>query len=786
MPVLRDRVLAYFQTESPHPLKLRDLAKALSVSDEDYGDLRRLMRQLEHEGAVVRLRNNRYGPPDRMNLAVGRLSVNPGGFGFVSRETGGEDVFVGAQDMSTALHGDRVVVRLYGHRGPRRQQEGQVIRVLERSLKTVVGVYRQDRRFGYVEPDDKRITRDIYVAPEDALGAEPGQKVVVKIEAWASEHLNPEGRVVEVLGDPGDPGMDILSIIKEYELPLAFPDHILRQADALPNAPSDEERRGRTDLRQTICFTIDPEDAKDFDDAVSLDLQEDGTLLLGVHIADVSHYVREGAPLDHEARVRGTSVYLVDRVIPMLPERLSNVLCSLRPGEDRLTMSVLARLDAGGDLLEYRIVESVIRSAARLTYEQVQAVLDEEKPHLPLTPSPSVYGEGGGAQGLSPGTGEGEVSPTPPSGSGEAGRFRDRLLAMEALRRRLTARRIARGALDFDLPEAKVVLDAKGVPLDVRRSERLNSHRLIEEFMLLANEAVARHAHDRGIPILYRVHDRPDRAKLEDFADMVESFGYRFSAKDVVSPIQITRFLESIQGKRAAGVINEMLLRSMKKALYTPDNIGHFGLACEYYTHFTSPIRRYPDLIVHRILREALRGEVTESRKEALRERLPEVGDLATEREVIAQDAERDSVKVKQVQFMEGRVGDEFDGLIVSIRPMGMFVQIGAYLIDGLVRVSTIEDDYYLFEERTHALIGERTGRTFRLGDRVRIQVVRADRALRQIDLLLVESEGEEAGAGRQEAGIGKGRRGRARQARPARPAKSYGRRGAARGKKRY
>ncbi len=780
MPVLRDRVLAYFQAESPHPLKLRDLAKALGVSDEDYGDLRRLMRQMEHEGAVVRLRNNRYGPPGRLNLAVGRLSVNPGGFGFVSRETGGEDVFIGAQDMGTALHGDRVVARLYGHQGPRRQQEGQVIRVLERSLKTVVGVYRQDRRFGYVEPDDRRITRDIYVAPEDALGAAPGQKVVVKIEAWASEHLNPEGRVVEVLGAPDAPGMDILSIIKEYELPLAFPDHVLRQADAIPDAIPDEDLRGRMDLRGTVCFTIDPDDAKDFDDAVSLDVQDDGTLLLGVHIADVSHYVREGAPLDHEARVRGTSVYLVDRVVPMLPERLSNALCSLRPGEDRLTMSVLARLDPAGNLLDYRVVESVIRSAARLTYEQVQGVLDEEKERM-------GEWENGRMGEKNPPLSH---SPTPPLGGGEAWRFRDRLLAMEALRRRLTAGRIARGALDFDLPEAKVILDAKGVPLDVRRYERLNSHRLIEEFMLLANEVVARHLQDRGIPTLYRVHDQPDRAKLEEFADMAESFGYRFPVKDVTSPTQITRFLESIHGKRAAGVINEMLLRSMKKALYTPDNIGHFGLACACYTHFTSPIRRYPDLIVHRILREALRGEMSGGRKEALSERLPAVGEQATEREMIAEDAERDSVKVKQVQFMEGRVGDEFDGLIVGVRPMGMFVQVGDYLIDGLVRVSSIGDDYYIFDERMHALIGERTGRAFRLGDRVRVQVVRADRALRQVDLLLLGHEGDEIKAeGRaveRSGGSLEGGRRRAKGGRRSRrPAKSYGRR-AARSGKRY
>ena len=376
MDSLHDRVLAYFQAESPHPLKLRDLARALGVSDEDYGALRRTVRQLEQEGGLVKLRNNRYGPPERLNLVVGRLSVNPGGFGFVSRESGGEDVFVGAREMGAALHGDRVVVRLGGRQASKGQEEGEVIRVLERALKHVVGVYRQDRRAGYVTPDDRRITRDVTVALEDALDAKPGEKVVVRVERWESGHLNPEGRVVEVLGDPDAPGVDILSIIKEFALPLTFPDHVLHQAEAFSERLTEDDLRGRTDLRETVCFTIDPEDAKDFDDAVSLDPRPDGTLLLGVHIADVGHYVREGTPLDHEARIRGTSVYLVDRVIPMLPERLSNVLCSLRPDEDRLTMSVLARLDGDGNLLDHRIIESVIRSAARLTYEQVQAALD--------------------------------------------------------------------------------------------------------------------------------------------------------------------------------------------------------------------------------------------------------------------------------------------------------------------------------------------------------------------------------------------------------------------------
>ncbi len=724
MPVLRDRILEYFQVESPHPLKLRDLAKAMRISDEDYGQLRRMMRQLEQEGSVVRLRNNRYGPPDKLNLAVGRLSVNPsGGFGFVSRETGGEDVFVGSREMAMALHGDRVVVRLYGHRGPKRQQEGQVIRVLERSLKTVVGVYRKEKRFGYVAPDDSRLTRDIYVADEEARGAGSGQKVVVKIEDWTSEHLNPEGRIVEVLGDPDSPGMDILSIIKEHDLPLDFPDHILHLSESLSGRIPEEEIRLRRDLREMTCFTIDPPDAKDFDDAVSLDGNEDGTILLGVHIADVSHYVREGAALDHEARVRGTSVYLVDRVIPMLPERLSNELCSLIPGEDRLAISVLADMDAEGNLLDYRLVESVIRSAARLTYDQVQSLLDGD-------------------------------------GDNGASLHADRLRGMEALRRKLTGMRMGRGAIDFDLPEAKVLLDPEGNPLDVQRYERKNSHRLIEEFMILANEIVARHMNERGIPVLYRVHDQPDRTKLEEFAELAESFGYRFPLKDIVKPLQISRFLNSIAGKRVSDVINDMLLRSMKKALYTPKNIGHFGLASPYYTHFTSPIRRYPDLLLHRILREDLRGELSETRKEVLNQKLPPLGDLSTEREMIAEDAERNSVKVKQVQFMETRLGDELEGLVVGVRPTGMFVRIGEYLIDGFVRVSSMEDDYYLFDERMRSLMGQRTGRVFRLGDPVRVRVVRAVRKLRQIDLMLIENDEDASGKVRGKRGVrGRGRK---------------------------
>ncbi len=703
MPLSRDKVLSYIQQE--RPLKLRELAKALRVPEAAYRDFRRLVRQLEREGALVRLRGNRYGPPDRLNLAVGRLSVNPDGFGFVARETGGSDIFVGASGLGTALHADRVVVRLIRRGGRRSQPEGEVVRVLERAVKSVVGTYRTDGRFSFVEPDDPRLTRDFYISPENTGGAKGGQTVVAQIDAWSTEHPNPEGRIVEVLGNADDPGIDVLAIIKEYDLPVVFPPHVQAAVDEIPDAIPEAELSNRLDLRDLVCVTIDPEDAQDFDDAVSLEALDNGAFRLGVHIADVSFYVREGAPLDHEALTRGTSVYLPDRVIPMLPERLSSGLCSLRPNEDRLALSVLIRLDTDGRPLGSEIVESVIHSRARFTYGEVQNVLDGKR------------------QGL----------------SAEARQHAPMLVQMESLRRHLTQRRRNRGALDFDIPEPRIVLDEAGNPIDVQRQERLNSHRLIEEFMLLANETVAGWMGEQGVPILYRVHDRPDRAKLAEFAGMVAAFGHRFPDIERIRPADIQEFLVRLQGKRAGDVLNEYLLRSMKKAVYTPVNIGHFGLACDSYTHFTSPIRRYPDLLIHRLVREVATGTITDGRKAQLQERLPALGDLATRREVIAQEAQWDAIKVKQIRFLQGRIGEQFNATIVNVRPMGFFAQLDDYLIDGLVRVSSLEDDYYIHQETRGALVGERTGKVFQIGDPVVVELAKADLKLRRIDFLLVK-----------------------------------------------
>ena len=702
MSISRDRVLAYVRQGAGRPLKIRELARALRVPEVDYRGFRRLVRQLEREGALVRLRNGRYGPPDRLNLTVGRLSVNPEGFGFVTRDAATDpDIFIGTTGLGAALHGDRVVVRV-SRRG-RGRTEGEVVRVLERAVKSVVGTYRTDGRFSFVKPDDPRLTRDVTIPPEGAGGAKEGQKVVVRIEAWPVGHTHPEGRIVEILGDPDDPGIDTLAIVKAFNLPVEFPPHVRSAADEISGTIPEAELQTRLDLRDLPCITIDPEDARDYDDAVSLEVLDGGTCRLGVHIADVSYYVREGTPLDAEALTRGTSVYLPDRVIPMLPERLSNEICTLRPDGDRLTISVLIRLDADGCPLDSEVVETVVRSRARFSYVEVQKVLDGDWREL-----------------------------SPP-----ARRHADMLLQMEALRQRLTEHRLNRGAIDFEIPEPRIILDEDGKPVDIQKEVRLNSHRLIEEFMLLANQAVAEQMERRGVPILYRVHARPDGAQLAEFARIAAAFGYRLPDLNRIGPADIQELLFNFREKRVGTILTGVLLRAMKKAVYTPHNIGHFGLACTSYTHFTSPIRRYPDLLTHRLVREAISGKITEERKAALRERLPTLGDLATGREISAQGAERDAVKVKQIRFLEDRIGERFKATVVNVRPIGFFARLDDYLIDGLVRVGSLEDDYYTCQEI--ALVGERTGRTFRVGDPVVVELVGASRELRRLDFLLAE-----------------------------------------------
>ena len=720
MNVDQEKILEFVSREAYRPLKLRELAKAMKIPEDEYGGFRRMVRSMLRDGMLVKIKRGRLGLPDKLNLVVGNLVSTKNGYGFVVPEDKGEDVYIRAEDVGTALHGDKVVVRLYGRRrGPTR--EGTIIKILKRARTDLVGTYRQGKFFNFVEPDDRRIPRDIYIAPDNSKGTQDGQKVLVSLEEWIDPLLGPEGKIVEVLGYPDDPGMDILTLIKDYALPLGFPQEVEKEIEELPQriGKKELEKRpdgrpqtgappspsGRVDFREKNCFTIDPADAKDHDDAVSLERKANGNYLLGVHIADVSYYVKENSALDREALKRGNSIYLVDRVIPMLPEKLSNDLCSLKPNRNRLTLSCLLELDPEGELAEYQIVESVIRSKAKLNYDEVQRFFDSGESTARL-------------EGLD-----------------------DDLLEMKKLSQKLLEKRIARGSLDFDLPEAKVILGKDGKVQEIFEVARLESHRLIEEFMLLANQTVARHMSRLSMPFLYRVHEEPDGEKMEAFSDFVATLGYSFKVSGKIRPKKIQRFLKSVEGNPEEELINEVLLRSLKKACYQPENIGHFGLAFGHYTHFTSPIRRYPDLLVHRILKEIENGEYSFERQSQLLHRLPKIGEITSERERLADEVERESIKIKQIEYIGDKLGEEYEGLISGVVPFGFFVRLDNLLAEGLVRISSLEDDYYLYDERRHRWVGRHNKKVFKLGDRVKILVARVDKEEKEIDFVLANNK---------------------------------------------
>ena len=702
MSVSRDQVLNFVRQQHRRPLKIRELARALRVSDRAYSDFRRLIRRLVRDGDLVKLRHSRYGIPSDHNLAVGRISIQTSGYGLFAPEDGGADIFIGARHMRRARHGDRVVVRLTrGAQGSNRA-EGELIRIVERAEQTIVGTYVENDGVSLVISDDPRIPVHIHIPYDQPHGAQSGQKVVVRLKN-SSPNAHPNGRIVEVLGNADDAGIETLILIKKRGLPLDFPHHVLEATEAISEGIHAEEIDRRLDLRDLICFTIDPADARDHDDAVSLQVLDDQTYCLGIHIADVSYYVPEGSPLDHEALTRGSSVYLPDRVIPMLPEKLSANICSLQPCEDRLTLSILAHITPAGKLIDAQIAETVIRSRASLSYRDVQQVLDCETCTIHQNPAEP---------------------------------YADILRHMEALRSRLTEKRRARGTIDFEISEPHIILNDQGHPIHIRPRARLNSHRLIEEFMLLANEIVARRMADGGIPILYRVHEPPDSEKLAAFCDLAKTLGYRLSNPTRADSIQT--FLANFKDEPIGHILSHRLLRSMKKAVYTPVNVGHFGLACDTYTHFTSPIRRYPDLILHRILRDAINHAITPGQMARRARLLPDIGDLTTQREIAAQQAEWDAIRLMQILYLKDKIGECFDAVIVDVRAIGFFVQLNDVLIDGLVHVKYLYDDYYIYHELQGALVGESTGTTFQLGDAVQVQLAQLDRQRLRIDFHLL------------------------------------------------
>jgi ribonuclease R len=706
MPIDKVKILNFMAEKAYRPLKIRELAKGMKIPEEHYRVFRRTVRSMLQEGSIVKIRKNRLGLPEKLNLVVGKLALNKSGFGFVQSEDGKEEVYINKEDVGTALHGDKVVVRIYG-RQTGKSREGTIIKILERANQTIVGTFKRGKHFVFVQPDDKRFTRDIYI-PEPGKAAE-GQKVVVSLEEWQDKYLSPEGKILEILGNPDDPGVDILTLIREYQLPSEFPEEIEKETEKLSQRIPELEYRTRADFRDKICFTIDPWDAKDHDDAVSLEKLDSGNYLLGVHIADVSYYVKENSRLDKEAFSRGNSVYLADRVIPMLPEKLSNQICSLRPKEEKLTYSCLMEIDPKGKVIRYRIAKSLIQSRAKLNYDEVQVFFDTGKSNKNLSGVEQTLKE------------------------------------MLKLSQILHQKRIAKGSLDFDLPEAKVLMGKDGRVLDIFKQERLKSHRLIEEFMLLANQCVAKYASSLKVPFLYRVHDQPDKEKIENFAEFISTLGFDFKVemKDVsISPKRIQRFLKSAEGTPQEELINELLLRSLKKACYQPENIGHFGLAFSHYTHFTSPIRRYPDLLIHRLLKELEEtGIYLPERRAHLQEKLPFIGKFTSDRERLADEVEQESIKLKQIEYLKDRLGEHFSGVISGFLSFGFFVRLDDLLADGLVRLSSMEDDYYRYDEKNKRLVGRHSRKILNLGERVKVQLIRVNKEDREIDFNLVSEK---------------------------------------------
>ncbi|EFM09543.1 ribonuclease R [Paenibacillus curdlanolyticus YK9] len=731
---LEQDLLDFMRETAYKPMTYQELEQHFKAADaEDFRSFLKLLNELEEAGKIIRTRNDRYGVIERMNLVRGRVQAHAKGFAFlIPDEKEHPDVYLHANDLKSAMNGDIALVRVTSQSEGGGRMEGEVVRVVTRAVTQVVGTFDNHDAYGFVLPDDKRINRDIFVPRGQFGGAVSGQKVVVRITAYPEGRAAAQGEVIEILGHKDDPGVDILSIIRKHQLPESFPVDVLAEAEAAPDSITEEEivQQGRRDLRGETIVTIDGEDAKDLDDAVHVKRLDNGNYLLGVHIADVGYYVRERSALDEEAYRRGCSVYLVDRVIPMLPHRLSNGICSLNPQVDRLTMSCEMEFDATTlKRVRHDVFTSVIRTTERMTYTNVKRLLTatEEEPETELK---ERY----------------------------AGLL-DLFSLMEELAMRLRKMRMKRGAIDFDFQESKVIVDDQGKPVDIVKRERSIAEMIIEEFMLAANETVAEHFHWLRVPFLYRTHDDPDGEKLMHFMQLVSNFGYVVKGKgNSVHPRSLQTLLEEIRGSKEETVISTMMLRSMKQAKYDAESLGHFGLAAEFYTHFTSPIRRYPDLVIHRVMREVIEngGALTEQRNDTLRARMPEIAQQSSERERVAVDAERDTDKLKKCEFMLDKVGEEFDGLISSVTSFGMFVELDN-TVDGLIRLSDLTDDYYHFHELHMALIGERTSKVYRIGDEVKIRVARVNMEDYTIDFEMVDMKPRSGFRGFAEAGGGRG-----------------------------
>ena len=686
------------------PMKLKELAVLLQVPKDQRKELKAIMDSLEAEGKVHVSKKGKYTKGEAKRI-VGTYQAHARGFGFVAVEGEDDDIFISEDDTNGAFHGDQVEVTIKSAPDGKRR-EGKVVRILSHGTTRLVGYFQKNKNFGFVVPDNQRFIKDVFVPLERSKGAVTGHKVVVELTKYGGDNKKPEGKIVEIIGHVNDPGTDIMSIVKGYDLPIEFPEKVLNQAERVAKDVSTADMAGRMDIRDWQMVTIDGEDAKDLDDAISL-TKEGENYKLGVHIADVTNYVQEKSALDREAYKRGTSVYLVDRVIPMLPHILSNGICSLNEGEDRLALSCIMTINDKGNVVDYKIAETVICVDRRMTYTSVKKILEEQDEE-----ECKRYEE-----------------------------FVPMFQMMEKVAGILREKRKKRGSIDFDFPETKMVLDEQGKPIELKPYDRNVATKIIEDFMLLANETVAEHYFWQEIPFVYRTHEQPDEEKIQKLAIFINNFGHSMHiANNAVRPKEIQKLLVKVEGTNEEALISRLALRSMKQAKYTPENTGHFGLATTYYCHFTSPIRRYPDLQIHRIIKEDLRGRMNENRREHYEKILPEVTKQCSERERLAEEAERETIKLKKVEYMEEHIGEVFEGVISSITKWGIYVEL-PNTIEGLVHVTNMHDEHYDYIEERFEMVGEHTRKVYKLGQTVYIVATGTDRLQRTIDFEFVEKE---------------------------------------------
>lgn len=702
----KERILAYMESEGYVPIKRRDMRAMLSVPQEDREKFENLINELIAEGRVFETKKGKLASPKDLQMATGTFIGHARGFGFVTPDAGGEDIFIPASETMGAMQKDRVLYKVLHKAEKGKKADGVIVRILERGQQRIVGTFEAGSKgYGFVVADDKKIAKDIFISRENTKGAVTGHKVVVEITDYGEDRRNPEGKVIEILGHINDPGVDILSVIRRYELAVEFPEEVYAEIEHLGTEVAEADKKGREDLRDLLTITIDGADAKDLDDAVSLKRLGNGNFELGVHIADVSHYVRENTALDKEAYARGTSVYLVDRVIPMLPHKLSNGICSLNPHVDRLALSCLMEVNGRGEVVSHRILESVINSDYRMTYTAVREILEDGAPALL-----EQYAE---------------ILPM--------------LEDMEELRQILGEKRRKRGSVNFDLPESKIILDENGKPIDIKPYEKSIATNMIEEFMLVCNETIAENSFWQEMPFMYRSHQEPDEDKLEKMEQFLRGFGYYLRKKDgEIHPRELQKVLQKAEETDEERIITRMVLRSMMQARYTAENGGHFGLAAKYYCHFTSPIRRYPDLEIHRMIKKMLHGELDEKASAYYRRKMPDWAKHCSKQERVAEDAERDTDALKKVEFMEDKIGQIYEGIISGVTNWGIYVEL-PNTIEGMVALSQMDDDYYEFDEKKMLVFGKRTKKSYRLGDKVIVSVAKVDRMMGTIDFVFEE-----------------------------------------------